>query len=186
MWQLAKKLESSKATAHHIKQVAGDPQAVEINLPRHQCTGLPASKYKKKRPLGKFKQTNHKYQGSDSYKPQVQQKKKFDTKGVHNARNRCSKCGDTVHLEGFQCPAKKYQCKACHKFGHFTSMCYQKKHTHTSNQGVPRHTTCKQAPCMHATVHHMTTWMMTALLMTHFACKWRSNAIKQKNKGFQG
>ena len=24
-------------------------------------------------------------------------------------------------------PAKKFQCKACHKFGHFTSLCYQKK-----------------------------------------------------------
>ena len=30
--QLAKKLESSKATAHHIKQVAGDLQAAQINL----------------------------------------------------------------------------------------------------------------------------------------------------------
>ena len=27
----------------------------------------------------------------------------------------------------FQCPAKKYQCKTCHKYGHFTSLCYQKK-----------------------------------------------------------
>ena len=39
----------------------------------------------------------------------------------------CSKCDHTAHLVGFQCPAKKYQCKACHKFGHFTSMCYKKK-----------------------------------------------------------
>ena len=39
--QLAKKLESSKATAQHMKQVAGDPQAVQINLLRHQCTELP-------------------------------------------------------------------------------------------------------------------------------------------------
>ena len=36
--QLAKKLESSKATAHHIKQGAGDPQATQINLLRHQHT----------------------------------------------------------------------------------------------------------------------------------------------------
>ena len=43
----AKKLESSKATACHIKQVAGDPQAAQINLLRHQCTELPAGKYKK-------------------------------------------------------------------------------------------------------------------------------------------
>ena len=29
--------------------------------------------------------------------------------------------------EGFTCPAKKYQCKACHKFGQFTSQCFQRK-----------------------------------------------------------
>ena len=75
----------------------------------------------------KPKQVNHKHQGNEGYHPQVQPKKRFDTKGVHNDKSRCSKCGDTVHIEGFQCPAKKYQCKACHKFGHFTSMCYQKK-----------------------------------------------------------
>ena len=37
------------------------------------------------------------------------------------------KCGDTAHHEGFTCPAKKYQCKACHKFGHFTSQHFQKR-----------------------------------------------------------
>ena len=46
-------MESSKATGYHIKQVAGDPQAAQINLLRHQCTELPAGKYKKKRPPGK-------------------------------------------------------------------------------------------------------------------------------------
>ena len=30
--QLAKKCESSRATPHHIEQVAGDPQATQINL----------------------------------------------------------------------------------------------------------------------------------------------------------
>ena len=34
--QLAKKFESSKATANHVKQVAGDLQATQINLMRHQ------------------------------------------------------------------------------------------------------------------------------------------------------
>ena len=29
--------------------------------------------------------------------------------------------------EGFHCPAKKYLLKSCHKYGHFTSLCYQKK-----------------------------------------------------------
>ena len=44
-----------------------------------------------------------------------------------NNHNRCSKCGDTAHQEGFTCLVKKYQCKVCHKFGHFTSQCFQKK-----------------------------------------------------------
>ena len=33
--QLAKRMESSKATACHIKQVAGSPQGAQINLLRH-------------------------------------------------------------------------------------------------------------------------------------------------------
>ena len=33
--QLAKKIESSKVTTRHIKQVASDPQVAQINLMRH-------------------------------------------------------------------------------------------------------------------------------------------------------
>ena len=39
----------------------------------------------------------------------------------------CNKCGDSIHAQGFQCPTKKYQCKVCNKYGHFSSLCYQKK-----------------------------------------------------------
>ena len=46
--QPAKKMEVSKATVHHTKQVASDPQAAQINLMRHQHTYLPPSKHKKK------------------------------------------------------------------------------------------------------------------------------------------
>ena len=107
--QLAKKLESSKATACYIKQVAGDLQAAQINLLRHQCTELPAGKYKKKRAPMKPKQVNHKHKGNEGFHPQAQHKKRFDTKGAHSDKPRCSKCGDTIHLEECQCPAKKYQ-----------------------------------------------------------------------------
>ena len=48
VWQIAKMLEASKATAGHIKQVASDPQVAQINLMRHQHTDLPPSKHKKK------------------------------------------------------------------------------------------------------------------------------------------
>ena len=34
--QLVKRMESPKATSKHIKQVAGGPHAVQINLMRHQ------------------------------------------------------------------------------------------------------------------------------------------------------
>ena len=90
---------------------------------------MPADKYKKKKPPVKLKQAHQKPQSSESYHSQAQHKKRFDPKSAHNNRDRCSKCGDTAHLEGFQHPAKKYQCKACHKFGHFTSICFQKKQT---------------------------------------------------------
>ena len=53
-------------------------------------------------------------------------KKSFDPKSAYMQKDRCSKCGDSTHLEGFQCPAKRYQCKRCHKFGHFTSLCFMK------------------------------------------------------------
>ena len=55
-----------------------------------------------------------------------QSKKSFDPRSAHNQNDRCSKYGDSTHLEGFQCPAKRYQCKSCHKFGHFTSLCFMK------------------------------------------------------------
>ena len=68
--QLAKRMESSKATAHHIKQIAGDPQAVPINLLRHQHTELPAGQYKKKKIPVKQKQSNHKQHGGENYQVQ--------------------------------------------------------------------------------------------------------------------
>ena len=42
--QLAKKMESSKSTACHIKQVASEPQAAQVNLMRHQRTDLPQTR----------------------------------------------------------------------------------------------------------------------------------------------
>ena len=121
--QLAKKMESSMATARHIKQVAGDAQATQTNLMHHQHTELPSGKYKKRKPPVKQKQVQHKNveQTQTSHF-----KKSFDPRLVHKNKDRCNKCGDSAHLEVFQCPAKKFQCKACHKFGHYTSLCFQK------------------------------------------------------------
>ena len=121
--QLAKKFKSSKATAQHIKQVAGDLQATLINVMRHQRADLPTNRHnKKRRPTSRPKQ----YKGpKNSASNQV--KKSYDNKKPHRAPDHCNKCGDTIHAQGFQCPAKKYQCKVCNKYGHFSSLCYQKK-----------------------------------------------------------
>ena len=115
--QLAKKLKSSKATACHIKQATSNAQAAQINLLRHQRTEL---SQKKKRG---HKQKQH-FKSKDSKPPY---KKCPNPSQAHGSQNHCSKCGDTRHAQGFSCPAKKYLCKACKKYGHFTSLCFSKQ-----------------------------------------------------------
>ena len=134
--QLAKKMESSKVTIRHIKQVESDPQVAQINLMRHQYTDLPASKHKKRKPFVKPRTPSYKNDTSDR---QMYYKKSFDTKHVYRNRDRCQECGDSNHIEDFQCPAKKFQCKSCHKYGHFTSLCYQKKHTSSKSRKPKAH-----------------------------------------------
>ena len=121
--QLAKKYESPKATARHIKHVAGEMQATQIHLMRHQCTELPHGKYKKWKPQAKPGPIQNKNadQRQASYN-----KRSFDPRSAYKQKDRCNKCGDSTHLEGFTCPAKKYQCKSCHKFGYFTALCFMK------------------------------------------------------------
>ena len=121
--QLAKKNEALKQTVHHIKQVASDPQVAQINLMRHQWTDLPPSKHKRK-PF-KSRPPSHKHHTS---KQQVlPYKRKFDPTQTHKSKERCLKCGDSRQVEGFKCTAKKYQCNSCHKYGHFTSLCFEKQ-----------------------------------------------------------
>ena len=115
--QLAKKLESSKATARHIKQATSNAQAAQINLLRHQHTELTHNKKKGHQCKKPFK--------SQESKPPY--KKHPTPSQSHGSQDRCPKCGDTRHAKGFSCPAKKYQCKACKKYGHFTSLCFSKQ-----------------------------------------------------------
>ena len=130
--QLAKKLESSKATARHIKQVSGEPHAAHINLLQHQRMELPQQRHNKKKSHAKFARSSTKLQcGNDlSHGQKIKgnhfppPSNRLPPSGNHN---QCSKCGNMAHWEGFTCPAKKHQCKVCHKFGHFTSQCFQKK-----------------------------------------------------------
>ena len=125
--QLAKKMESSKATAKHIRQVAGDLPVEQIQLMHHQHTELPTGNYIKWK-----KTTKQKLQIHRPTEPHVS-RKPFDLQ----KSDRCIRCGDTIHAKGFQCPARKFQCKVCHKFGHFTTVRYQ-KNQQASNSFKPR------------------------------------------------
>ena len=62
--QLAKKMESSKAMAKHIRQVAGDIPAAQVQLMCHQCTQLPTGNYprRKSNSTSGQKLQNHKTQ----------------------------------------------------------------------------------------------------------------------------
>ena len=53
-----------------------------------------------------------------------------------------------THVQGFHCPAKKYQCKVCDKYGHFSSLCYQKKNKvdHKNNLRKPKAHQLKAGP----------------------------------------
>ena len=126
--QLAKRMESSKATAKHIRQVTGDLPAAQIHLMHHQCTKLLARNYNKHKKPTKERLQNHKAEQTS--------KKSFDLQKLEKLTDKCIRCGDTSHTKGFQCPAKKFQCKVCHKFGNFTSVCYQKNHQ--TGTSIPR------------------------------------------------
>ena len=181
--QLAKKMESSKATEHHIKQVAGDPQAAQINLMRHQCPEIPPRKNKKKKSYVKSKQPSHKHAVQENFQASGYNKKSFDPRNVHKNKDRWSKCRDSTHVEGFQCPAKKFQCKMCHKFGHFTSLCYQKKHS--SSQEDQRHIYSKWEQCMCKKKPYVATLKITVAVMIPSACKFRCCMYKIIQRNFQ-
>ena len=114
-------------------------QATQIYLMRHQCTELPHGKYKKQKPQAKPRPTQNK--NADQRQANYN-KKSFDPRGAYKQKDRCSKCGDSTHLEGFTCPANKYQCKSCHKFGHFISLCFikgQQKQAYHKNHKPKTH-----------------------------------------------
>ena len=124
-------MESSKSTAKHIRQVAGDLPAAQIQLMHQQCTKLPTRNYIKQMKMTKQKLENHR-----PTEPQTS-RKPFDLQKQEMQSDRGIRCGDTIHAKGFQCPVRKFQCKVCHKFGHFTTVCYQ-KNQQTSNSFKPR------------------------------------------------
>ena len=128
--QMAKKLEGLQATAKHMKQVTNEPHATQRNLLRHQRTELPPTKFQRKQNK-RFKQRqppNKKYPEDQYRERKTQAKERFykNSQEHTSSENRCTKCGDSPHIEGFRCLASRFQCKYCHKYGHFSKLCFKK------------------------------------------------------------
>ena len=130
--QLAKKMESSKSTTRHIKEV--DSQVAQVNLLRHQRTDLLPSKSKWKQHYHKPRSNGQQRYSSEHKNEGPHYQKRFDPNQAHQRRDRCSKCGDSKHIEGFKCPARKYQCRKCKRYGHFTSLCYRRSESPKSRK----------------------------------------------------
>ena len=104
--QLAKKMESSKSTTRHVKQVGSDPQVAEVNLMKHQKQDLSPSKSKWKQHSHKSRSKSHKRYSSEHNHQVPPYQKRFDPNQAHQRKDRCSKCGDSKHIECFRCPAR--------------------------------------------------------------------------------
>ena len=150
---------------------------------------------RRKKTQAKLKQAHQK---NGEQRPPIQYKKSFDPRLAHKNKDRCSKCGDSLHIEGFQCPAKKFQSKVCHKFGHYTSLCFQKTqqkqsnykhrkptvhhlkagtiHVHDSNEEVDSSddSFCLQQKIQHAQAHHKKTHK-PACLITNLAYRLKQH-----------
>ena len=174
--QLAKKYESSKVTARHIKQVAGEMEATQIHLMRNQCAEPSNGKYKKQK--SQIKQRPMENKNPEQKQPSYH-RKSFDPRNAHMQKDRCSKCGDSTHLEGFTCHAKRYQCKSCHKFGHFTSSCFMK-----GQQKQAYHKPCKPRAnqLLQVQSKHMRANRIQKAQTTPSVSSYRSNVSKHRTR----
>ena len=93
---------------------------------RHQRTDLTPSKSKQTQHSHKHRSKNQQRYSSE-HKNERPPFKKFDPNQAHKRRDICSECGGSKHVESFKCPARKFHCKTCNKYGHFTNLCYKRK-----------------------------------------------------------
>ena len=86
--------------------------------------------------MGYPNEANH--QQAPFKKREFENKKAFNPRQILPSEDRCHKYGDSKHVEGFQCSACKYQCRNCHKFGHFSSLCYKKQESYKKRPRSPK------------------------------------------------
>ena len=87
-------MESSKANAKHIRQVAGDLPVAQIQLMHHQHTELLSGNYNRHKKVTKQKAQNHRPTEQTS-------KKSFDLQKPDKPSDRFIRCGDTLYAKEF-------------------------------------------------------------------------------------
>ena len=111
--------------------MSSDPQAAQIRLLKHQRREIPPNKAKRKQSKQNKFRTKHSFNEENHHQAPYKQnefnKKKFNPRQILQSEDRCHKCGDSEHMEGFQCSAKRHQCRHCKQFGHFSSLCHRKQ-----------------------------------------------------------
>ena len=106
-----------------------------MHLLRHQCIELPPNKFQRKQRKFKPRPTNSKYQHEGRKTDRLPQENEKFKQEHTNQEERCHKCSDTPHIEGFRCPTSRHQCKHCNKIGHFSHLCFKKKQENTYKKG---------------------------------------------------
>ena len=125
--------------------MSSDPPATQVNLLRHQRTELPPNKAQRKqfkKNKSRPKKMGYSYEDHHQVpykKNDYENKKKFNPRQILESGHRCHKCGCSKHIEEFQCSARTYQCRNCHKFGHFSSLSYKNKNHSRKDQDHQRH-----------------------------------------------
>ena len=93
----------------------------------HQCTELPPSKVKRKQKPFRSRQDTTGSIPMKKNKECHKHTRKMKIIKAHASHERCTNHGDSQHIEGFRCPASKHQGRNCHRYGHFSILCYKKR-----------------------------------------------------------
>ena len=160
-------MESSKATVRHIKQVASDPQAAQINLMRHQCTDLPPSKNKKRIPFVNPRPPSHMKDTSDR---QSHYKKTFDDMNVYKNKERCEKCGDSNHIKVSSVQPRSFNANLVKSVGTSQASVIRRNKSHSS-QGNQKLICYKQVLFMLVINPYVATQKIAHPVMSHSVYK---------------
>ena len=98
--------------------MSSDSQAAQICLLRHLRTEIPPSKAKRKQSILNNVRNKHSFNEENHHQTPYKQnkfnKKTFNPRQILQSEDWCHKCGDSKHIEGLQCSARKYQCRNPH------------------------------------------------------------------------